>query len=459
MLGMCNNFAYIIMLSSAKDILSADGNMLPSGNSTIFACEVRESAKRFKSSVGAVFLFEAISFSNFFNQMVFFKEVISSRKCSKISTGSVLLADILPALIVKIFAPFIMNRVPFGMRHLIVVALQATSFMLVANSKNVFDALFGVVLASAGSGLGEVTYLSLASFYHSYTITAWSSGTGGAGILGSFIYALFTDEHMLGFSPRDALLTMLVVPLIFSFAYWKLLILPPKIHRVYLLNPSTYIVSASSMFFANMTIERDHSSDDELAELIEDEEREHFSAPVSMLEKFAAAKPLFWFMMPLSIVYFAEYFINQGLVELLQFDCSHGFGLSWSTQYKWYQVLYQIGVFISRSSVECFEIPVKFLKFLPVLQMLNAAFFFWDAVKEFIPHVILVFIIIFYEGLLGGAAYANTFMAIHKLVSPERKEFSMAFVSMSDSFGIVCAGILAIPVHNFICNINNPGSI
>lgn len=49
--------------------------------------------------------------------------------------------------------------------------------------------------------------------------------------------------------------------------------------------------------------------------------------------------------------------------------------------------------------------------------MLNAAFFFWDAVKEFIPHVILVFIIIFYEGLLGGAAYANTFMAIHKLVS------------------------------------------
>lgn len=73
-----------------------------------------ESGKRFKSSVGAVFLFEAISFSNFFNQMVFFKEVISSRKCSKISTGSVLLADILPALIVKIFAPFIMNRVPFG---------------------------------------------------------------------------------------------------------------------------------------------------------------------------------------------------------------------------------------------------------------------------------------------------------------------------------------------------------
>lgn len=34
--------------------------------------------------------------------------------CSKISTGAVLLADILPALFVKVFAPFVLRPVPYG---------------------------------------------------------------------------------------------------------------------------------------------------------------------------------------------------------------------------------------------------------------------------------------------------------------------------------------------------------
>lgn len=34
--------------------------------------------------------------------------------CSPISTGSVLLADILPGLIVKLIAPFTITRVPYG---------------------------------------------------------------------------------------------------------------------------------------------------------------------------------------------------------------------------------------------------------------------------------------------------------------------------------------------------------
>ena len=43
-------------------------------------------------------------------------------------------------------------------------------------------------------------------------------------------------------------------------------------------------------------------------------------------------------MIPLFLVYFAEYLINQGLVELVIFDCSHGFGTSIRAQYRWCQV-------------------------------------------------------------------------------------------------------------------------
>jgi battenin len=48
--------------------------------------------------------------------------------------------------------------------------------------------------------------------------------------------------------------------------------------------------------------------------------------------------------------------------------------------------------------------------------MINAAIFFEDALKRFIPHILLIFAVILYEGLLGGAAYVNTFNAVHKSV-------------------------------------------
>jgi hypothetical protein len=36
------------------------------------------------------------------------------------------------------------------------------------------------------------------------------------------------------------------------------------------------------------------------------------------------------------------------------------------------------------------------------------------------------------EGALGGLAYANTFKLLHKTVPKRRREFSMAFVSVSN---------------------------
>ena len=77
-------------------------------------------------------------------------------------------------------------------------------------------------------------------------------------------------------------------------------------------------------------------------------------------------------MIPLSLVYLGEYFINQGLLELVTFDCSHGFGFSPTSQYRWYQVIYQLGVFVSRSSAKLFPLHASLLPFLAVLQVIFA---------------------------------------------------------------------------------------
>jgi battenin len=75
------------------------------------------------------------------------------------------------------------------------------------------------------------------------------------------------------------------------------------------------------------------------------------------------------FMIPLGVTYFAQYLISQGLSEFSVFDCDHGFGLDVKSQYRWYQVLSQLGIFITRSSASFCQLPAVLLFSLPFLQV------------------------------------------------------------------------------------------
>ncbi|VDN29630.1 unnamed protein product [Cylicostephanus goldi] len=174
------------------------------------------------------------------------REKIVDRQCHELSTGAVLLADIIPALVVKVTAPLYIQMIPFGLRHLLVVVAQMLSFILVGSSSSVSMALLGVVVASWGSGLGEISYLALASYFDAKVISMWSSGTGGAGIIGAMAYAILTDPLMLHFSPQAALYSMLIIPMIFAYTYWYLLELPSSVHRVHACDPKTYLVPNNS---------------------------------------------------------------------------------------------------------------------------------------------------------------------------------------------------------------------
>jgi len=54
------------------------------------------------------------------------------------------------------------------------------------------------MMASLSSGLGELTFLMLSSFYRLQMVSAWSSGTGGAGLLGALLFLALTS--WIGFS-------------------------------------------------------------------------------------------------------------------------------------------------------------------------------------------------------------------------------------------------------------------
>uniref|UniRef100_A0AC35UG21 Battenin n=1 Tax=Rhabditophanes sp. KR3021 TaxID=114890 RepID=A0AC35UG21_9BILA len=381
--GLANNYAYVIMLSAAEDILA-------------------------KQDHTAIKADEACS------------PVLLKRKCSATAVGFILLADIVPTFCIKIIWPFLKfaERIPYGTRHAMIIASQVLAYMLVAFSTSDVMSYAGVIFAALGSGFGEINFLALGSFYPKSTVSAWSSGTGAAGLIGSLSYAGLTDA---GLSPSAACLVMLIIPIIFSIAYWFILAKPPSLHQVTLSNISTWLVPKDSTKSYNNSIESSTTYD----------QKTMLQRNLSFKDKIKVTVPLLKFMIPLSLVYFFEYTINQGAMSLIVFDCSHGFNLSKASQYRWFQALYQLGVFIARSSLVILTLPVWSLYLLPVIQMANLAFFINEAIFEFVPHIAILMAIIIFEGLLGGLSYVNTFDKIHKLSADDVREFAMSIGTLA----------------------------
>ena len=66
-----------------------------------------------------------------------------------------------------------------------------------------------------------------------------------------------------------------------------------------------------------------------------------------------------------------------------------------------------------------------------------------------------VFLLVLWEGLLGGAAYVNTFHNISRDedIADTAREFALGITSVADSISIAMAGFAALPLHNWICNL------
>ncbi|EDO29577.1 predicted protein [Nematostella vectensis] len=387
LLGLCNNFSYVVMLSAAHDILKP--TLEPKVNSSALHFEM-DSKSNETDGLG----------------------------CNPLSTGTILLADILPTLLIKVTAPFYMHKLSYNFRSILCVLLAFASFFMVAYSHALGLSLLGVACASASSGFGEITLLSFSAHFDKDVVSTWSSGTGAAGVFGALSYAGLISA---GVSPRNTILIMNVVPVLFIISFWYILVHPEYLQGSYLINYAT----------------------------VHYKTEEHEQLEISKMtfsQKLVVTKGLLKYMIPLFLVYFAEYFINQGLHELIFWK---DIWITPSEQYRWYQVDYQLGVLISRSSVNI--LPIKNICLLTGLQWVNLAVLAFESIYHFLPSVWIMFAIVFFEGLLGGAVYVNAFYRVSKEVPPSEREFCMGITSVADSTGIALAGATALPAHNALC--------
>lgn len=252
---------------------------------------------------------------------------------------------------------------------------------------------------------------------------------------------LYSGLTQMGLSPRVTLLIMLIVPFVMLISYFTLLVPLSSLPQWGSREDTQYIAVGSE--------EREWLMDpSEEEEGDKPTPRNQMTGPLSLTEKLQVTKGLLKFVFPLGLVYFAEYFINQGLMELLYFPTS---SLSHAEQYRWYQTLYQVGVLVSRSSLCCFKI--RKLWVFALLQVVNSVLLVVAVWCQFLPSVWIVFLVVVYEGLLGGAAYVNTFYFISKETEERHREFAMAVASVGDSLGIALSAAVSFPVHKYFCSL------
>lgn len=390
----------------------------------------------------------------------------------------ILLADILPAFLLKLALPIFVNKataiksrklndgssmiaesvglgINYPLRLLFIVLLSSSGMFITSLHLPLYIILMGIIFASLSSGLGETTFLQLSHYYNhnnsNIAIHGWSSGTGAAGLVGSGIILILTTIMKL---PVDWVLKFCsFFPLLHFLVYYGYLPSPvvssntshlsEQESNLLVENPQLIVQEPNT----NCSMEPIESPD--LSLLFSNNNKNFKHHFVTYF--YPKIKSYFLaYMLPLSLVYFAEYTINQGVAPTMLFPLEKTPFDTFRDSYVAYGTLYQAGVFISRSSGSLLKIENLYL--MGGLQIVNLAACILQSLYMYIPNIWIVFALIFYEGLLGGAAYVNTFMKVSERVPLEDREFALGCVGISDSFGIVLAAGLSLWLEPSICN-------
>ncbi|GAA96738.1 uncharacterized protein L969DRAFT_90665 [Mixia osmundae IAM 14324] len=391
-----------------------------------------------------------------------------------VPTGLILFANIAPALLIKVGWPYLVpGRVRYSRRVASCSLISFIGIIVVALFDSLDMRLLGIALASLSSGLGEMTYLQLSTAYGrdelgSQAVGWFASGTGAAGLVGALLWWL-----LRGLGIKLGLSITSLIPLGMALTFFVLL---PQ--------PHLFASHTSSQTTAYTSI----PTADEDLQTLQAESMPVYSTlagkrvVLSLSQKLALARPLVLpYMIPLFVVYLAEYTINQGVAPTLLYPVPTA-QQSWiwshiihhlSDYYPLWQLVYQTFVFFSRSSISIFRIPPLPKRLIPLPSLAQVALL-GIALLESTRGILTstfgrhartsVVAVVALEGLSGGLAYVNVF---HRLgleeaenssgvaVSPEsriaQREFSIACVGFADTSGILAASLLSAWLQPRLC--------
>ena len=385
-----------------------------------------------------------------------------AKQISPQAVGYVYVCNVLPSFLAQVSGPYWYHYIPYANRMKIVAYCMSLSFLLVVFGQ-IYGILYlqfiGIAITSFQSGFGEASFLSFSAFFPDsrLVLTGWSSGTGMAGIVGYAWVSILMYQFQLDF--YWVLLLGQIFPVLYVLDV--LCVLPwPEISR----ETKKMGLVGESEGGAYFNSEQDASADSSSSPLIQTDEegvedngsfpadRSHAAVTMTGKERLNAAFRLWKYMIPLFLVYFAEYITQSGTWAAIGFpvtdkDARNKF-------YEYANFAYQIGVFVSRSSGLVCKANLKVMWVMPFVQVALMSFFISDAYAQYWYDWSLL-APAFCVGLIGGAVYIGVFALIAEEVKPELKEFSMGVAIIANTIGILASNVCGLYVQKFLYEYHN----
>ncbi|XP_065178700.1 battenin-like isoform X2 [Sycon ciliatum] len=321
--------------------------------------------------------------------------------------------------------------VPYGIRIFVNGVLMLGGLIGIAFAPSFTVAIVAIVVSGSTAGFGENVVLGYLRLYNPDLITAWSSGTGMAGVLGATLYIGLSCAVQTppGTSRNDKLLHMnhyvflLATPivLIYWLAYFVILKKPDEQQPAL-----TREEQESSKYRTSETTPLIQESVSESRSI------EAAESGCSRLGRCLCSSA--WLSFNLGAVYFTEYVARSCSAKAKE----KGDPIYTPTCPEFYaaiQLCYQAGVLVSRSSLGL--VQIKRVGILTILQTINMVVWIIIAWNHFMPVAVLPAYMIF-VGLLGGASYVNTFNLLRSdtNIADGDRELCINIAGLTISLGI-----------------------
>jgi battenin len=165
-------------------------------------------------------------------------------------------------------------------------------------------------------------------------------------------------------------------------------------------------------------------------------------------QRFRLVLSLWPYMVPLFVVYAAEYALQAGTWSAMGFPLDEVEARD--RFYEFSNWMYQAGVFVSRSSGTLFTAPIWLLWLMPGLQTCNLVLFCYvagHADTSVLYSPAILYAGAFYTGLMGGAVYIHGYQRICADLPLAHREFALSATSVAEGLGIVVADALGLVIQ------------
>eukprot|EP00759_Apiculatamorpha_spiralis_P036840 PhF_6_TR37073/c0_g1_i1/m.54310/K12389/BTS, CLN3; battenin len=361
--------------------------------------------------------------------------------------------------VIKLVNAFLLHHSSVSRRIWVTAIMTAVGIVIIAlaaqignsNASHFIVAIVGITFVGTACSFGEIILLGYLEYYPSHLVGGWSAGTGMSGVMGSLMYLGFSSAGVRFETTFLILLVFVALYLIFFFAVLQ--------------KPSTSLLDSEGRIneSASKLVKPESEETPEPQNMNESLTNEGDNDSYTWQRVKKVHSQVFVYSMNLLLVYMFEY--GCQFAAPFAFPCwtkkSDSFFIK--NAFVLTQFAYQIGVLKSRSSLALFRIDKLYV--MTALQGVNAVFWLCQGKYQFIhgdldppsgqtidpaAHsagpIWLLYLLMWYCGLLGGAAYVNVFYKIlnDPNVTEKDRNLAMNITCIYVNIGIVLGSVMDV---------------